>query len=142
PRTRRFTATTPMTVARHKHDAVPLADGRVLILGGSDNRDSRGRYASTEIFDPANGRFTANGSMSATRFKFRDTTLLLGDGRVLVAGGARIAEVFDAHGGFRRVEGDFGHDFSFAASTLLADGSALIAGGYDESQRNSARIWR
>ena len=142
PRSRRFSAAGDMNVARHKHDAVPLRGGGVLILGGADNRDWRGRYASTEIFDPATGRFAANGSMKAPRFKFRDTTLVLGDGRVLVAGGARQAELFTPDGGFRAVPGDFGGDLSFAASTVLADGDALIVGGYDESQRNSARVWR
>lgn len=142
PRFRRFAAAGDMNVARHKHDAVPLRDGRVLILGGADNRDARGRYASTEIFDPATGYFAANGAMNAPRFKFRDTTLLLGDGRVLVAGGSRRAELFTPGGVFRPLPGDFGSDLSFAASTVLADGGALIAGGYDESQHNSARIWR
>lgn len=142
PRSRRFSAAGGMTLPRHKHDAVPLRDGRVLILGGADNRDARGRYASTEVFDPATGRFAAGNPMNAPRFKFRDTSLVLGDGRVLVAGGARRAELFTPGGAFRPLPGDFGSDLSFAASTVLADGGALIAGGYDDSQRNSARIWR
>jgi hypothetical protein len=142
PRSRRFSAAGDMTLPRHKHDAVPLRDGRVLILGGADNRDMRGRYASTELFDPATGRFAAGSSMSAPRFKFRDTSVVLGDGRVLVAGGARRAELFTPGGAFRPIPGDFGDELSFAASTALADGGALIAGGYDDAQRNSARIWR
>jgi hypothetical protein len=142
PRLHRFTAAGDMTLPRHKHDAAPLRDGRVLILGGADNRDFRGRYASTEIFDPATGRFTAGNPMNAPRFKFRDTTLVLGDGRVLVAGGARRPELFTPGGAFRAIPGDFGDDLSFAASTVLADGGALIAGGYDDAQHNSARIWR
>lgn len=155
-----------MSEARVGHTATPLPDGRVLIAGGyngayldtlelfdprtgrfasaggADNRDFRGRYASTEIFDPATGRFTAGNPMTAPRFKFRDTTLVLGDGRVLVGGGARRAELFTPGGAFRAIPGDFGDELSFAASTVLADGGALIAGGYDDAQRNSARIWR
>jgi hypothetical protein len=142
PRSRRFSASGDMTLPRHKHDAVALRDGRLLILGGADNRDARGRSGSTEIFDPATGRFAAGTSMNAPRFKFRDTTLLLGDGRVLVAGGARQAELFTPGGTFHAIAGDFGSDFSFAASTILADGGVLITGGYDDSQHNSARIWR
>ena len=52
------------------------------------------------------------------------------------------AELFTPGGAFRAIAGDFGDDLSFAASTVLADGGALIAGGYDDTQRNSARIWR
>jgi hypothetical protein len=39
-----------MNIRRHKHDAILLRDGRVLITGGTDERDSRGVYASTEIW--------------------------------------------------------------------------------------------
>ena len=141
PRTRRFTATGSMIVPRHKHDAVALADGRVLILGGSDNRDSRGRYASTEIFDPARGAFSAGPAMRAPRFKFRDTTIALPDGAVLAAAGSRSAELL-AGKTFVNVRGDFGTDLSFAASTALPGGGALIAGGYDEHGRKNAGIWR
>ena len=141
PRTRHFTAAAPMNVARHKHDAVALSDGRVLIVGGSDNRDSRGRYSSTEVFDPARGAFSIGPAMHSPRFKIRDTTVALPVGAVLVAGGFRTAELL-AGNAFRNVPGDFGTDLSFAASTALADGGALIAGGYDEHGRRSAGVWR
>jgi len=141
PRTRRFAATGSMSVARHKHDAVALAGGRVLILGGSDNRDNRGKYASTEIFDPRRGAFVAGPSMRSPRFKVRDTTVAMPDGTILVAGDGRNAELFDGRT-FRRVPGDFGAELSFAASTALAGGGALVAGGYDDHGRKSAGIWR
>lgn len=37
PVTRRFTAVGDMQVRRHKHDAVLMADGRVLVTGGLTN---------------------------------------------------------------------------------------------------------
>src|SRR5258708_33319586 len=40
-----FSSTGNLTVRRHKHDAALLADGRVLIIGGSDERDGRGGSA-------------------------------------------------------------------------------------------------
>ena len=39
-----FASAGDLTVERHKHDAVLLADGRVLIVGGSDERDGAGAY--------------------------------------------------------------------------------------------------
>jgi hypothetical protein len=49
PVTARFTATGPMILPRYKHAAVRLDDGTVMIVGGSDARDFRARYTSTEI---------------------------------------------------------------------------------------------
>ena len=82
-------------------------------------------------------------AMRSPRFKFRDTTVSLSNGGILVAGGARNAELLGSGApAFRNVPGDFGSDLSFAASTPLADGGALIAGGYDEHGRKSAGVWR
>lgn len=39
PATGKFALTGQMTVGRHKHAAVLLASGKVLVVGGSDNRD-------------------------------------------------------------------------------------------------------
>jgi hypothetical protein len=142
PAQRQFAAGPAMTTARHKHDAVALADGRVLALGGSDPRD-RTRFTSAELFDPATNRWTAESPMEIGRFKIRDTALRLGDGRILVAGGGRFAEVFDPRTrSFSRVEGGFGQDYSFASTALLDDGSALVLGGYDNSMRDTDGIWR
>ena len=59
PATGRFSVTGDMTRIRHKHEAVLLADGRVLIIGGADERDGRPAYTSAEIYNPARGTFTA-----------------------------------------------------------------------------------
>jgi len=40
---------------RTKHAAVRLPDGRVLLVGGARDRESRGRLASTELYDPPRG---------------------------------------------------------------------------------------
>ena len=65
---------------------VPIA-ARVLILGGSDNRDWRGKMDSAEINDPAAGTFADAGRMSAARFKLTNAAVRLPDGKVLIAGG-------------------------------------------------------
>jgi hypothetical protein len=51
-----------MTRPRHKHAAATLADGRVLITGGSDVRDDRGQYRDAEIYDPQSERFSVRAS--------------------------------------------------------------------------------
>jgi hypothetical protein len=142
PARRSFGAGPDLGVARHKHDAVALADGRVLVFGGSDPRD-RVRYTSAELYDPARNRFTPTASLRIPRYKVRDTALRLRDGRVLVAGGGRQAEVFDPRANvFRTVRGDLGDGYSFASSALLGSGDALVIGGYDDRMRNSDGIWR
>ncbi|MBA3560602.1 MAG: hypothetical protein H0W30_18630 [Gemmatimonadaceae bacterium] len=138
----RFVAGPTLGTMRHKHDAVALADGRVLIMGGSDPRD-RTRSATTEIYDPSSNAITAGPAMRLARYKFRDTALRLRDGRILVGGGGRYAEVFDPKANaFSTVNGDLGRDYAFASSTLLSNGEALVVGGYDDSMRNSSGIWR
>ena len=66
PATGRFSMTGSMNTARHKQAAVLLSDGRVLVVGGSDNRDWRGKYASAELFNPATGRFSPAGRWSGS----------------------------------------------------------------------------
>src|SRR6266545_2267303 len=88
PHTGRFTHTGDMIVPRHKHDAVLLADERVLLVGGADEHDDAGLYHSAELYDPQTGRFQPTGDLRNARYKLRGTSVLLGDGRVLVAGGA------------------------------------------------------
>ena len=142
PATRSFSPGPDLTQARHKHDAVTLSDGRVLVMGGSDPRD-RTRYSSAEVYDPATAAFSAISNMTTPRYKLRDTAIRLADGRVLIVGSGRFAELFDPKSNtFRRVDGEIGRDYSFASSALLSNGDVLVFGGYDNSMRNSDGIWR
>jgi N-acetylneuraminic acid mutarotase len=130
-----------MTVVRYKHDAVLLADGRVLIFGGSDERDWRGQYKSAEIFDPKTGEFTPTGDMNFARFKLDGASVLLKDGKVFIGGGGEGAEVFDPEtNNFIKTEGNFGIPLHYASVTLLADGRALIVGGYDNGTREAGPV--
>ena len=134
PATGKFTSAGQMTVGRHKHAAILLRSGKVLIVGGSDNRDWHGEYASAEIYDPASGTFTATGAMSTARFKLPAAVALLPNGRVLVAGGGAFAELFDeASGAFSKVPGSLGLARYYASATSLPGGKTLITGGYAES---------
>jgi len=79
PRTGKFTAASPLNDSRFKlpDEAVRLADGRILIAGGSKE---------VEVFDPARGKFlVASGEMADARHYMSETKL--SDGRVLLTGG-------------------------------------------------------
>jgi hypothetical protein len=145
PITGRFTATGNMTMRRHKHDAVLLADGRVLINGGSDERDDQGAYASAEIYNPATGAFRAIGDMPIIRYKHEGTSILLPSGNALIAGGASNAVIYDPENDtFAVVAGSLGTNRLsrlFSTATLLSTGEVLITGGYGLGQNISAGAW-
>ena len=78
-----------MTYPRHWHNATVLADGRVLVSGGSQvaNKAVNVAYAS-EIYDPAQKRWTQAAKAQRMRL-YHSTALLLPDATVLtMAGGA------------------------------------------------------
>ena len=141
PATNRFTATGSLAAPRHKHAAVRLRDGKVLVIGGADSR-LRGFYNSAELYDPATGKFSATGTMSAARYKIRDAAALLADGRVLVAGGGTRLEIYDpATGVFSLLPDRVTMALRYSTTTLLGNGTALIAGGYGGEGLPSAGAW-
>jgi large repetitive protein len=58
PKTGKFTSTGPMADTLASHTATLLADGRVLIAGGTDGSKD---YASAELYDATTGTFRPNG---------------------------------------------------------------------------------
>ena len=142
PRIGTFTSTGTMIVSRHKHDAVLLGDGRVLVTGGSDERDGAGMYATAEIYDPRSGTFTRKLECRVPRFKHEGTSLLLPNKKVALLGGAAEAQVYDPTSDtIARVDGSFGEARFFATATLLANGEALVTGGYTADQQVTAMSW-
>lgn len=145
PATGVFSPVGHMRIRRHKHDAVRLPDGRVLITGGSDERDDRGVYDSSELFDPKTGAFTAGPRMKLGRYKHAGSTLVLESGLVLIAGGAPRAETYDPRRrAFSLVAGDASMAGQFSAVARLKGGGALITGGYGNGggPRSSAWLYR
>lgn len=142
PRTGRFETAGTLATARHKHDAIKLPDGRVLVIGGADQTD-RVHFASTEVYNVRTATFEPGPSMANRRYKIAGTAILLPRGDVLVTSGAQVAERLDAgQRVFRELPGRFPAAFRFAAAALLRDGDVLIAGGYSDANENTAGVWR
>jgi hypothetical protein len=143
PRTGRWTSVGDMTVRRHKHDAARLPDGRVLITGGSDERDDVGAYRSAELYSPVTGRFEPAGQMHLPRWKHQGTTLVFPNGSVLLASGAATPERFDpTTRRFTLVPVDPPMRGAFAAAAVVGLDEALVAGGYGGGGGPSVQAWR
>lgn len=143
PSTGRFAPTGAMGTRRHKHDAVVLPSGQVLVTGGADERDNRGVYDSSELYDPATGTFREGPRMQRGRYKHARSSLVLPNGTVLIGGGATRAEVYDPQRNrFTLVDGTADMAGQFSAVAPLPDGGALITGGYGDGTGPRASAWR
>lgn len=135
PATDQFSAAGSMAEGRYKHGAVRLANGDVLIVGGSDVRDYDGKLRSVERFDVAAGRFVPAGTLADPRFKIADGLLLLPGNRVLVAAGDTAPEIFDvARGTGTRLDYDLGGQWNYMTLVRADANTALLAGGYREGR--------
>lgn len=135
-----FTTTASMLKVGGIHTATLLADGKVLVAGGSDGtfNYAYGGQPDAELYDPVARSFTATGSMTSAR-TFH-TASLLPNGKVLVTGGfsegspdqplpENSAELYDAAIGSFTPAGTMGIARAVHTATLLPDGKVLIAGG-------------
>ena len=130
-----------LTAAREGHTAVLLADGRLMVIGGtaaitteySFTHDGRPKNTA-EIYDPVSGAWTATGSLQVARQGF--TATLLPDGRVLVVGGAgdsRSAELYDPTAGTWRATAPLIFPRAVHTATLLPNGNVLVIGGFQRA---------
>ncbi|MEP7338233.1 MAG: kelch repeat-containing protein [Acidobacteriota bacterium] len=134
PATNRWTALNArMTTARARHTATLLLDGRVLFTGGENGG---GLLNSTEFYNAATQTFTAAGATGNLNDARRQhTATLLGDGKVLAAGGAnnsaslKSAETFDPTTGKWKRVGDLRTARHGHTATMLPTGEVLIAAG-------------
>jgi hypothetical protein len=124
-----------MSSQRSYHTATLLANGKVLIAGGSGNNGAT--TSSAQLYDPATGSFSATGNMTVSR-DFHTATLLAASGKVLITGGrtssgsgytdVSSAEIYDpTTGTFTAASpmstGRYGH------TAVLFNGTVLISGG-------------
>jgi WD40 repeat protein len=141
PAAGQFRLTDSASVIRYKHSAVLLESGNVLVVGGSNQNDWTGKYNSAEIYDFKTGIFTRITDMNAKRFKLSDAAVLLEDGNVLIGGGSRQIEIFDAQNQRFLPDGELDSDYFFSVLTRLPDGRVLITGGYDPNVQPSDKAW-
>jgi type II secretory pathway component GspD/PulD (secretin) len=143
PKAGTFAATGPMAEGRDFNTATLLADGRVLIAGGStgsqqdDPAAVTDDVASAELYDPKTGTFARTGGMIVGREYH--TATLLANGRVLVVGGGgdylnrlfiASAEIFDPSTGTFVATGPLAVARTYASAVRLDDGRVLVTGGY------------
>jgi len=134
-----WSATGNLRVARYRHTATLLPDGRVLVVGGY------GPYMtnlfSAELYDPKTGTWKETGSLVGVYYGELRATLL-GDGRVLVTGiRGQDAELYDPATGAWSATGSLTTPRYSYTSTLLPDGRVLVAGGRQTTMLSSTEIY-
>ena len=142
-----FVGIAGMQSRRVGHSAMLLPNGKVLIAGGLAGRvfeGGPGIVATTEIYDPATGHFTAGPSMRTARTGH--AAVLLPNGKVLVAGGEESdehslasAEIYDPATNKWTATGSMLTPRIARSATVLKDGRVLVTGGGDA--RNLSEIY-
>ncbi len=123
-----------LTNARSNHIAKLLPNGKVLVAGGYNGS---AWLASTELYDPASGSWTAAGNLANGRIGA--AAVLLPTGKVLVAGGYNgsiwlaASELFDPATAVWSPTASLGGARYYTTATLLTNGKVLVAGGYNGS---------
>jgi hypothetical protein len=85
PTTKAVEKTTPLSLARAKHAAVRLADGRVLVVSGQADEKKSGFTRTAEVFDPRTKVWKRAADIPEGAQSIGIARLA--DGRVLIAGG-------------------------------------------------------
>jgi N-acetylneuraminic acid mutarotase len=128
-----------LSIARYYHTMTLLSDGRVLVIGGATN--GPGTFPdpgtpSVEVYDPATGTWTTNGSLIGQRLLH--TATLLPNGTLVIAGGwpdpfsTYTWELYDPATGTSTVTGPINAKRAGHTATLLFDGRVLIAGSFHD----------
>lgn len=126
-----WSLTDGLTGLRSRHAAVRLADGRVLVVGGTYNLNSV--LDTAEIYDPTTGTWSQASPLGTARAWPAAT--LLRNGLVLVTGGwnanVRLssAEIYDPEENTWTSAADMAVGRWNHSATLMPDGHVLVVGG-------------
>jgi N-acetylneuraminic acid mutarotase len=137
-----------MNVARDGQTVTLLANGAVLAAGGMNF--TSGFLASSEVYNPATGKWTLEGNLSIARFDHG--AVLLNNGKVLVAGGLdpnaccgapplSSAELFDPATGQWTLTGSMNDARENFILIALQNGKVLAAGGNSYPGLSSAELY-
>ena len=131
-----WSRTSRLGTERYGAEAVTLADGRILLVGGVQDPESpRSALRSTEVYDPVTDQWDAAGDLSIARSGF--SLVAMQDGSALVIGGvgssagerlARVERFDPVLNGWTLTE-DLPQPVVGATAATLADGRVLLAGG-------------
>ncbi len=122
--------------ARSLHTATPLANGKVLVVGGINViNPCCTNTGNAELYDPATGQWSATGAPSTPRANH--IAVRLHNGKVLIASGngdpfsnmLASAELYDPDTGTWSPAGALNVARQSPRATLLADGRVLVSGG-------------
>lgn len=139
-----WTQKAPMPIALQSSSTTLLADGRILVAGGSNNF---GSVDTAQIYDPATNTWSIRTS-SMNESRYYHTATLLKNGKVLVAGGNKVlngvatasktAEIYDPVTNVWSLVTPMAVIRTLPTATLLADGRVMLAGGTDTGAANTA----
>lgn len=130
-----WSATGALGTMRTRHTATLLANGKVLVVGGSSVLSPCCRtVVSAELYDPATGQWSVTGSPGTPRYDH--VAVRLSNGKVLIAGGSsdpvhflNSAEIYDPDTGVWSTAANLPAARGFHGAVLLTDGRVLVTGG-------------
>jgi len=146
PQTGSFSLTGSLNTARYNAAAIQLANGQILVVGGSNEY-----YAlnAAELYNPSSGSFTTTANGLETARSSPDITLL-NNALVLVSGGStcqtptcptNTAELYDPTANtFQYTSGNMNVSRVNHAAVLLTNGQVLLAGGTNQCYGASSCI--
>lgn len=146
--------------ARHLHTATAMPDGKVLIAGGvcdmpkmADDHTPREAHAALSLWDAASRQWLPAPSLQQARV--HHSASLMPDGSVLIVGGESDPRLSAARGepvlasveqygsGRITLQAPLAVARAKHTATVLADGSVLVVGGFDDTGRAiaAAELW-
>lgn len=146
PVTARWEPISNFQVGRWLHTATQLADGKVLVTGGSSQGSTNRTIpiGVSQLYDPVTNSWSTVGDLITPRINFSAT--LLSNGQVLVTGGAtdvtrlEQTELYDPATQRWTNTGRLARSRERHSATLLPDGRVVVAGGLSGQGGNAEEI--